>query len=79
MDPEEWADIFKHTGHVWQRKDFPTKLGGKRRSEAKRLMKARAGGGYTADTPSPHPTRGSVPCVAPAAARARARARARAE
>lgn len=73
MDPEEWADIFKHTGHVWQRKDFPTKLGGKRRSEAKRLMKARAGG-YTADTPTR--TCGSVPCVAPAAARARAHARA---
>ena len=74
MDPEEWADIFKHTGHVWQRKDFPTKLGGKRRSEAKRLMKARAGG-YTADTPTQR-TCGSVPCVAPAAARARAHARA---
>ena len=74
MDPEEWADIFKHTGHVWQRKDFPTKLGGKRRSEAKRLMKARAGG-YTADTPSPHVWERPVRC-ARRCARARARARA---
>ena len=39
MEPEEWADIFQYTGHVWRRKEFPTKLGGNRRAESKRLMR----------------------------------------
>ena len=39
MDPDEWSDIFQYTGHVWRRKEFPTKLGGNRRFEAKRLIR----------------------------------------
>ena len=34
-----WLLFAAAQGHVWQSKGFPTKRGGKRRSEAKRLLR----------------------------------------
>ena len=39
VDPNEWDDIFKWTGHVWQKKEFPTRKGGAKREEARRLLR----------------------------------------